>query len=125
MTPRIPLEVIHLGTFPLGSDPDNLQHQFLDDDGVTPVDMSAGAWNGEVMIEQLHVTVQPSGLGTGTPITINTSLATVTYPWVAADFGTVGRFRLSLWAGNSPAGKRHGQEFEYNVEDVAGPAPTV
>ena len=125
MSPRIELEVIHLGTFPQGSDPDDLEHQYLDDDGETPVNMSAGTWAGEVMIEQLHVAVQPAGLGAGTPIAINTSLATATYPWTAVDMSIVGRFRLMLWAGNSPAGKRHGQEFEYNVDNVAGAVPTV
>lgn len=124
MSPRIPLEIIHLGTFLLGSDPDSLTHQFLDDDGETPVDMSDGVWTTEAMAEQLHVSSQPAGIGAGVT-TLNAVTATITYPWVAADFETAGRFRLTLWAGNSPDGKRHGQEFEYSVVDAAGDAPTV
>lgn len=114
-------EIIDLGSFPLGSKPPALDYQWLDGDG-DPVDMSSGAWTGQVEGEQLHVDVQPSPLFDGS-VAIDAPTATATYTW-GTDFGVVGRFRLILWAGNT-VNRVGSPVFEYHVTDAPGDAPTV
>ena len=85
--------------------------------------MSNGVWQGEIKGEQLHVTAQPPNQFGGA-VSVNTTTSTVTYTWGAADFLTVGRFRIILWAGNST--NRVGSAvFEYHVTDAPGGTPTV
>lgn len=106
--------------------PPPLEHQFLEDDGVTPVDLTTGVWTGQGRAEKISLgdgETQPAGIGAGT-VTINVPTATATYPWVIADFTTPGRFRIILWIGNGT--QRFGSTtYEWDVSDAPGIDPTV
>lgn len=104
------------------SKPVPLQHQFLDING-DPIDLSVGTWVGQARAEQLHVAVQPPNVGTGT-CQVDALTATATYLWNAADFETIGRFRIILWIGNGT--QRFGSTvYEWDVADAPGADPTV
>lgn len=114
--------IIDLGAFPQHAVPAGLSFQYLDGDG-DPADMSVGTWDAQAKAEQLHVSAQPSSIGGGTP-TVDDTTSTGSYVWHSADFGTVGRFQLVLWAGNGS--NRYGSPtFEWEVYDAPGDAPTV
>lgn len=114
--------IIDMGGFPTGAIPAGLTYQYLDGDG-DPASMSIGTWTAEVTAEQLHVASQPSGLGGGTAgVDDTTSIGS--YAWSADDFKTVGRFQLTIWAGNGS--NRYGSAtFEWEVYDAPGADPTV
>jgi len=114
--------IVDLGAFPEGSIPAGLSFQYLDGDG-NPADMLSGTWAAEGKAEQLHVGSQPVGIGDGVA-TIDTVTSTGTYAWTSADFGTLGRFQLTLWVGNGT--NRYGSPtFEWEVFDAPGDLPTV
>ena len=114
--------IIDLGAFPQGSVPAGLSFQYLDGDG-EPAGMATGIWTAEAKAEQLHVETQPADIGTGTAA-VDTGTSTGTYAWTEEDFGTTGRFQLTLWVGNTL--NRYGSPtFEWETFDAPGDAPTV
>lgn len=91
--------------FPTLSKPGKITYQYLNDDG-TIVDTSSGSWTVQVRIEQMYVTDQPSGLAAGAVSFVqgDGSLSThsiASYTFTAVDFTTVGKFRMTIWSGNT------------------------
>lgn len=115
--------IIDLGGHPQGSIPLGLTYQHLDGDGA-PIDMTTGTWTTEAEAEQLHATSQPAPAPGGGVTAVVAITATVSYAWTADDYLTVGRFQLTIWAGNGT--NRVGTPtFEWEVYDAPGALPAV
>ena len=115
--------IIDLGAFPQGAIPAGLSFQFLDGDGA-PADMTIGTWVAQGRGEQLHVDSQPAGtIGTGSAV-VDDATSTGSYVWAADDCLTLGRFQLTIWAGNG-ANRYGSPTFEWEVYDAPGSLPTV
>ena len=113
------LEVINLGTLVQYTKLPPVTYQWLDGDGVK-VDMTAGSWTGQIKGEQLHAAAQPSGLFGNTP-TVDSATSIITYQFDPDDTANVGRFRFSLFAGDTNT--RYGVTYEYVVIPSYGSAP--
>ncbi len=115
--------IIDLGAFAQGAIPLGLTYQFLDGDG-DAIDMTIGTWTGEAEAEQLHVTSQPSPAPGSGAVAVVSGTATASYTFTADDCLTVGRFQLTIWAGNG-TNRVGSPTFEWEVYDAPGAVPTV
>ena len=115
--------IIDLGAFPAGSIPLGLTYQFLDGDGAA-INMSQGTWAGQGKAEQLHADSQPAPAPGGGAVVVTSGTATVTYAFTVDDCKTVGRFQLTIWAGNG-TNRVGSATFEWEVYDAPGALPTV